>query len=392
MRNTLSKAHQFHCFFLASSLATFILAPSTHAAPIKLTLQPAPENRRFVVVEQIIPESQLAAPYIVHDSKTGQVLASQWESADGKSTLRFVVPSLEANQSRAFTIEHATDQHVPGNFLLKDNNGALAISTATRQITTYHYGPWAAQFKKPFFYPVIAHGVQVTRGAPMQPKPGEETDHPHHTSLFFAHGEVNGKDYWSKLPISHTRFLKQSSGPVYARLIAENAWGADVVETQDITIYDAGEDVLMDWVISLKATNGPVHLGKTKEGGFGPRVATGLTAKGGGQMMDGKGNKGEPAIRADNAAWADDYGAVDGQPVGIAIMNHPSSFRFPTNWHVRDYGLFVANPFFMQGEYQLTPDKPITLKYRLYIHGGDPAAGKVQEVYAGYTNAQVKAE
>ena len=31
--------------------------------------------------------------------------------------------------------------------------------------------------------------------------------------------------------------------------------------------------------------------------------------------------------------------------MGIAILNHPASFRYPTYWHVRDYGLFAANPF-----------------------------------------------
>ena len=29
-----------------------------------------------------------------------------------------------------------------------------------------------------------------------------------------------------------------------------------------------------------------------------------------------------------------------GQTVGVAILNHPESFRYPTTWHVRDYGLF----------------------------------------------------
>ena len=45
------------------------------------------------------------------------------------------------------------------------------------------------------------------------------------------------------------------------------------------------------------------------------------------------------------APWVDYSGMVDGQRLGIAILNHPSSFRFPTHWHVRTYGLFAANPF-----------------------------------------------
>ncbi len=45
------------------------------------------------------------------------------------------------------------------------------------------------------------------------------------------------------------------------------------------------------------------------------------------------------------AAWVDYSGPVDGQTVGIAILNHPQSLRYPTYWHVRTYGLFAANPF-----------------------------------------------
>ena len=31
--------------------------------------------------------------------------------------------------------------------------------------------------------------------------------------------------------------------------------------------------------------------------------------------------------------------------VGVAIFDHPSVYDTPTWWHVRDYGLFAANPF-----------------------------------------------
>jgi hypothetical protein len=47
-------------------------------------------------------------------------------------------------------------------------------------------------------YPLIADGgITVTRGYPLEPRPGERVDHPHHAGLWFNYGEVNGFDFWN---------------------------------------------------------------------------------------------------------------------------------------------------------------------------------------------------
>ena len=75
------------------------------------------------------------------------------------------------------------------------------------------------------------------------------------------------------------------------------------------------------------------------------------------------------------------------------MLNHPSSFRFPTYWHVRTYGLFAANPFGWHdfersdqhdGSHTLASGESITLSYRFLFHRGDDKVGKVAEVFAGY--------
>jgi hypothetical protein len=84
---------------------------------------------------------------------------------------------------------------------------------------------------------------------------------------------------------------------------------------------------------------------------------------------------------------------VGGQTVGIALMNHPSSFRFPTFWHVRTYGLFAANPFGRKefpdggkrdGSYTLPEGQTIALRYRVWLHKGDEKEGRVAMAYASY--------
>ena len=55
---------------------------------------------------------------------------------------------------------------------------------------------------KPYLYPVLAvDGTELMRHFPMKGKggvPGEVEDHPHHRSLWFTHGAVNGVDFWAE--------------------------------------------------------------------------------------------------------------------------------------------------------------------------------------------------
>jgi hypothetical protein len=283
---------------------------------------------------------------------------------------------------------------------IEESGRELAIKGPDREITRWRPAQPGMKHAKPFFYPLVGHGVNVLRGYPVEDKPGDAKDHPHHSGVYHAFGEVNGKEYWSKLPIENVKARKEA-GPVYARVVAENKWGDDLVETQDVLVLNAGADAVMDWTITLTAANGPVvfatDLKMAKEGSFAVRVGPWLSdnAKanpGANLMVDSKGNKGEAAIRADTAPWVDYTGAVDGRKVGVSVMDHPTSFRHPTNWHVRAYGLFAANPWILRGKNELAKGESLVLRYRVYVHAGDAVEGKVADAYAGYANAKATPE
>src|ERR1051326_4910120 len=64
-----------------------------------------------------------------------------------------------------------------------------------KPFTSYIY---PTTLKKPTLYPLrAASGVVVTRGWPLDPRPGERVDHPHQVGLWFDHGDVNGLDFWN---------------------------------------------------------------------------------------------------------------------------------------------------------------------------------------------------
>ena len=57
---------------------------------------------------------------------------------------------------------------------------------------------WPERLAKPVLYPLrSARGTLVTRGFPLDPRPGERVDHPHHVGLWFNYGDVNGVDFWN---------------------------------------------------------------------------------------------------------------------------------------------------------------------------------------------------
>jgi hypothetical protein len=73
-------------------------------------------------------------------------------------------------------------------------------------------------------------------------------------------------------------------------------------------------------------------------------------------------------------------------------LNHPSSFRAPTPWHVRTYGLFAANCFGLHtfdaaaspGDYTLLKGETLQFRYRIIFHQGDEKQAKIAEAYAEY--------
>ncbi len=256
---------------------------------------------------------------------------------------------------------------------------------------------------KPILWPIIGpSGKPLTRAYPMAEGPNEKTDHIHQRSVWFTHGDVNGVCFWSEIKnhgfIRHREFVKVASGPT-AVVITRNDWvdhdEKKVCEDERaLTFGQDGENRWIDFDITLKATNGPVTFGDTKEGTMGVRVAGTMKvdAKLGGKIVNSDGLVDKDAW-GKPASWVDYYGPVDDQVAGIAILNHPSSFRYPTYWHVRTYGLFAANPFgvrdfkndkTLDGSYTIEPGKSISLRYRIVFHKGDEKQGQIAEMWEKY--------
>jgi hypothetical protein len=337
---------------------------------------------------------------------TGAVVPCQWEEEGDVIHLSWIVDGMSAEAAHKYQAEFLDEDlkvDVPG-VLLEKGEWKIEVKIGGELFTCYNFNPDIA---RPYFYPLIGpYGKRVTRGYPMEDIPGEKKDHPHHRSFYVAYGDVNGVDNWSEGKehgwTVHRRFERIVSGPVYGRMVAVSDWMDHdkkvkvMEEIRDVRIYNVGPDRLLDMDVTFIATEGDVLFGDTKEGGIASiRVATSMDVPNGGKIENSFGGINEAETWGKRAQWCDYSGPVEDKILGIAILDHPESFRHPTWWHVRNYGLMTANPFGLsyfyndpnrRGDHTLKAGEKLKFKYRLYIHRGDAAFGKVAEKYNNFVN------
>ena len=293
---------------------------------------------------------------------------------------------------------------------ITEADGKLLIKVNGEEFTEYRY----TGAPHIYFYPVIGPGgARMTRDYPMVPNSdGEEHDHPHHRSLWYSHGSVNGIDFWSEGSragkIIHDKFLQIKSGQDQGVVRSTCKWVAPdgtitCTDERTFRVYARpNRERLFDFDITIKAGDKDLLFGDTKEGSMAIRVAESM------RLIHGKNKPGEGHIVQStgvkdgdtwgkHADWCDYYGPVGGKTVGIAMFDHPSNPRHPTTWHVRDYGLFAANPFGLHdfekkekgaGDLTVPAGKSITFRYRFYIHEGTTDEAKVAERYSDYLKSK----
>jgi len=244
---------------------------------------------------------------------------------------------------------------------------------------------------QPIVYPIIGPGGQaMTRHFPMQDDvDGEAHDHVHHRAFWFTHGDVNGVDFWTDgkncgrvVQTSGEAVVQEDGDTVVVK--TSNDWLSPrgkrlLSDEREFRFFATDGKRIIDCDIELKATDGDVHFGDTKEGSFAIRVPATMKvdARLGGKITNAEGLHNAKAW-GKRSNWVDYNGPVDGKLAGITIYYHPTSFASPCYWHVRTYGLFAANPF---GRYHFTGGKKTE---GFTIKSGDSIAIRCRTVfYAG---------
>jgi hypothetical protein len=287
------------------------------------------------------------------------------------------------------------------------------VSIDGRPFTSYI---WPTTLKKPVLYPLRTDkGTIVTRGYPLEQRPGERVDHPHHAGLWFNYEDVNGIDFWNSsdaikpenVPkmgtIVHRSILSAKSGAQQGELDVETDW---VTFDENVLLNEHTHFVFrgapgfrsVDRITTLRALDTKVHFKDAKDGLLGLRVVRALEipsdkpevftdASGrpttvaklddsgvNGTYLTSEGKKGDAAWGT-RGRWCNLSGMVGTEPVTITILDHPANPGFPSYWHARGYGLFAVNPLgqkvFSEGKqelnFSLAPHASATFRYRILI-------------------------
>lgn len=235
--------------------------------------------------------------------------------------------------------------------------------------------------EKQSLYPIIsASGKTITRGYPLDPRPFERTDHPHHVGMWFNFGDVNGLDFWNnsfaikpadKPKYGTIKFNKiVSLKPKKGELITQSNWVDHtnkvlLNETSTFVFGEKNKIRTIERTTKLTAAD-EVTFKENKEGLVGLRLDRAfeepatkpeifLDASGKETLVPAMNNDGVNGVyhNAEGAKGGDVWGkrspwvalrtVKEGEVLTLVILDHPKNPNYPAWSHARGYGLFASN-------------------------------------------------
>lgn len=279
--------------------------------------------------------------------------------------------------------------------------------------------------EKQALYPIVtASGKVITRGYPINPRPFERTDHPHHVGLWLNFGDVNGLDFWNNsFAVSPDNKHRYGSikfkeileiNPKKGTLITASNWvnsENEVLLNEKTTfVFNEKDDIrTIDRTTELTAQK-QIIFTENKEGVLGLRMDRAFEepADKPDKFLDAAGNVTEvPVLNNEgvNGVYRNAEGFTGGDVWGkrspwvalraekedevitVVVVDHPDNPNYPAWSHARGYGLFASNSFGGQAidknsdpvKLELQPGKKLVLKHKVII-GGDLTDKQISEI------------
>lgn len=291
-------------------------------------------------------------------------------------------------------------------FRFEQGDGYLDLFLDDRRIIRFVHQPHDGtnqqthyQTYKPFHHVFSPNDEQVllTSGVPDLNQPHE---YPHHRGLFFGFNRISyeGKqaDTWHATNGVFTTCEGIELGPIQQGRASHTAtigwFGKDqekfAEENRTVTLYNVDGGILLDWSTELRSLGAAIKLdGDPQHAGFHFRANQEVALENSKQTYflrpDGRGEKGEERnwtpqqtdLRTVNLPWNGISFLVSGQRYTVLRINHRDNPQ-ETRGSERAYGRF--GDYF---QYQLTPENPLSLKYRVWIQEGEMTVEQADQLY-----------
>jgi len=381
-------------------------------------------DRRETVVSFALPPKPKGN---VYDARDAYDLHDAWALRDASGRLiplqidpnrraTFVLPALRAGQTKTYDLVAVTAKAKP-EVDFKYRSDAVDLKIGGRSVFSFVTFPSGLPSKdiKPIFlrggyiHPVLTpSGRLVTDDYP--------SDHYHHHGIWFA---------WTKTEFegAHPDFWNVGDGTGKVELVALNRpWGGPVHggfesrqlyfaltgaarkaalnEDWDVRLYNVGQGgndgkryFLFDIVATQQCmTKSPLVLEEYRYGGMGVRGHRNWKDKSKVSFLTSEGKAREDG-NATRGRWVRMSGLVDGEMVGIAVLDHPSNFRSP-----QPLRLHPDDPYFnyapsQLGRFEIKPGERFVLRYRYVVADGPADKAELDRLWNDYaTPPQVSVE
>ena len=302
------------------------------------------------------------------------------------------------------------------DFSAQQTGSILRLSTQGTTICDYQMEPGQVPegVNKIFAHGAHLHPVYSPSGRLVTGN--HQADHPWQRGIWLAWTKTefgsSHPDFWNmgKLDAKHghslpaevrfDKLVKSWSSPQQAGFISEHVFFDHsqspnqkvLQETWEVSVTQKTLRSVPANIIDLTstqvcATDKPLKLPKYHYGGLGVRGNPLWNPVDAVTMLTSEGHDRKAGDNT-KAKWVYLGGKVDGAPTGMAILIHPSNFRFPQPLRLNPKNPQLCVAPSQDGDWAIEPGKPYVSKYRILVFDGKPDARWIDAQWTDYSGAQ----
>jgi hypothetical protein len=264
----------------------------------------------------------------------------------------------------------------------------IGVRLDDRELLRYQHAPNPF---KPYVQALSTpQGRQILRDAPH--------DHLHHHALMFAIG-AGGVNFWEEgpqagkqIPVGEPEVTVESEGRPSAKIIQQLQWqDADgkvvLLESRQLTLHPeavAGAS-LLTWDSRWEVPEGQsrVELWGRHYFGLGLRMVPSMDVHG--EFRNSEGDAGEEVRGSERRVggdWCAYTAPVDGQPVTVAMLDHPENRREATWFTMTTPFAYLSATLNLDREpMALSRDEPLRVRYGIVLWDSNPEGAEIAAAY-----------